>query len=575
MRFKQACFLAMGIWAACAPTVGISQTTPAISTEGHLFAIDDDRVPVREFLHIISKAQKPGEPLQLSAEEFEQNFRLFLHYKLKVKEAESRRMDETAAFKAELQKITEDLKSQFLLENSVQEAALKEAYAKMGEMVKASHILIKFPPEASAEDSLAVFRMAENLKEKAEQGADFNALALEYSEDPSAQKNGGKLGYFTAFQMVQPFEEAAYQLKRGEISEPVLTGFGYHLIKLEDRMPNPGEVSVAHILLRVDPGEPDSDARARRKISDIHASLQESPDAWEDMALAHSEDEGTKTQGGRLPYFGVGTMLPEFEEAAFSLKESGDISPPFKTAYGYHIVRLENTRPLPPYEAIKETLKSKIIKGQQLQETAVREAEERDLLTNNTAYQTMVNEYREGILLFNLMNELVWQKALADSAGLLAYFEAHADRYQWEERTPAVIVTVNREEHAAEVRGFLRDKPYSTELKDRLEDRFFRGDPLLFAVEQDLYKREEHPVLSKVNVNKKYHELFLDEKYYFVVLGETLPAGPKKFEETRGQVIQDYQSHLDAQLVETLIKKYTVKINEAEKERIFQELVQK
>src|SRR5690606_22807636 len=120
------------------------------------------------------------------------------------------------------------------------------------EVVKASHILLKFPPNASAADSLAVFRMAENLKEKVEKGTDFNELALQYSDDPSAKNNQGKLGYFTAMQMVYPFEEAAYELHPGEISDPVLTSFGIHLIKLEERKPNPGEVKISQILIKTD-----------------------------------------------------------------------------------------------------------------------------------------------------------------------------------------------------------------------------------------------------------------------------------------------------------------------------------
>src|SRR5690606_37369777 len=110
----------------------------------------------------------------------------------------------------------------------IQEEVLRKAYARSREMIKASHILLRFPPNASSADSLAVLRMAEIVKEKALNGADFNSLALQYSEDPSAESNKGSLGYFTAFQMVQPFEEAAFALSPGEISDPVLTSYGYH-----------------------------------------------------------------------------------------------------------------------------------------------------------------------------------------------------------------------------------------------------------------------------------------------------------------------------------------------------------
>src|SRR5690606_32384784 len=132
------------------------------------------------------------------------------HFKLKVKEAERLGMDQSEEFNNEFSIIKEDLKKPYLLENSIQEGELKKEYNRMQEALKASHILIQFPPNAGREDSIAVLRMAESLKRRAENGEDFNQLALEHSDDPSAQSNHGDLGYFTALQMVYPFEDAAY-----------------------------------------------------------------------------------------------------------------------------------------------------------------------------------------------------------------------------------------------------------------------------------------------------------------------------------------------------------------------------
>ncbi|HLW20113.1 MAG TPA: peptidylprolyl isomerase [Cyclobacteriaceae bacterium] len=671
MRFKHLCFLILGILASCAPKARVEPESSTQPKEPeYLFAIDNEVVLSKEFLHTLSKNQhlRTDKAQLLTQEEFDQHFDMFLNFKLKVKEAEAREMDRTEEFKNEFSIIKEDLKTPYLLKNTVQEGELRKAYSRMQEIVKASHILIQFPPDAGHEDSIAVLRMAEQLKQRAESGEDFNALASEYSDDPSAKTNKGDLGYFTALQMVYPFEDAAFGLEVGEISEPVATDFGYHIIKLEDRRPNPGEIRVSHILIRIDPADPVSENRAKRKVGDVYSELQKDQSAWEEVVLAFSEDQGTKKTGGKLPWFGVGAIVPEFEKVAFSLTKPGEISAPVRTPYGYHIIRLEETKPALPYEELEATLKSKILRDSrsqliQSQVVAMQKArfgfrdneelrdslrqrfdtnfdqgiekvvsavseeglmdsilfvvkdqavpvhaflkfvqesnqirkpeggshfvswykafeqhsldqiEESELLNNNEEYRMLVKEYKEGILLFSLMNEMVWQRALLDTIGQREYYESHKDRYQWPERLPALLVKVEDESQLSKMRRFLMDKVYQKNLKPRLEDQFLNDYPMLFTIEEDVYVIEEHPILKKADVQQKSKELVHEGKRYFIISGEILPAGPKAFEETMGKVIQDYQKHLDSTLVESLKGKYIIRVNDSEKERISQLVV--
>ena len=673
MKFKPLCFLVLGILAACAPKARVEPESIVVSKEpDYLFAIDDDRVSAEDFLYTLSKNQhlKENRNQLLSQEEFDQNFELFLNFKLKVKEAERQGMDQTEEFNNEFSIIKEDLKKPYLLENSIQEGELRKAYSRMQEAIKASHILIQFPPNAGHEDSIAVLRMAVNLKERAEGGEDFNQLALAHSDDPSVQNNQGDLGYFTALQMVYPFEDAAYSLQIGEISDPVVTNFGYHIIKLQDRRPNPGQIRVSHILVRVNPSSPISEDRAKRRVADIYTELQKGGQIWEEVVKHYSEDEGTKNSGGLMPWFGVGSIVPEFEEVAFSLTNRFEISPPVKTSFGFHIIRLEDTKPIASYEEMEPLLKSKILRDSrsrlirsqvlamqkakfefsenvvlldslepifneyftlgieqlsrrlvelglsdstlmtiQDEPVAVRsfldfikedtaivdtetgnlfdpwyikfqghtldQVEEFDLMNNNSDYRMLVKEYREGILLFSLMNELVWQKALMDSVGQLEYYNSHLDRYQWPERMPGLIVKIEDESQLAKVRRFLQDKVYQKNLKPRLEDQFLNDYPRLFTLKEGVFVIEEHPVLSEVDIQKRTQEVIHQGERYFLLLGEVIPAGPKLFEETRGKVIQDYQQHLDAELIRTLKEKHVIEINEGEKERISQMVVKK
>lgn len=673
MRFKHICFLFWGILSSCAPKA-IVDPVVAIVPKGPepLVIIENDTVLAEEFLYTLTKNQhlKASKEELLSQEEFDRNFELFLNFKLKVKEAEKRGMDTTAEFLNEFHIIKEDLKKPYLLKNSIQEGELRKSYSRTQEILKASHILIEFPPNASYSDSVAVLRMAGNLKEKAEKGADFNELAYEHSDDPSAKANRGDLGYFTALQMVYPFEDAAYALEVGEVSGPVLTDFGYHVIKLEDRRTNPGEIKVSHILIRVDPANPVSEDRAKRRIAEIYTALQNKATKWEEVVKAYSEDLDTKDRGGALPWFGVGAIVPEFEKAAFSLNELGEISRPVKTSYGFHIVRLEERKPIASYEDMEPMLRSKILRDSRsgliqsqvlamqmakygfrenesavaalrpilnrqfaqgtggglrplddsrlmdsvlfniqedtfpvrsfvgfieksndrltasdgnyfdpwysrYKEVSLDAKEEQELLDNNKAYSLLVGEYREGILLFSIMNELVWQKALMDSIGQLEYYKTHIDRYQWPERVQALLVIMSDDSQLPKVRRFLSGKVYHKTLKPKLEDQFLNDYPMLFTLEEDVFVIEENAVLRKLDLGKKDHELLHEGRIYFVRLGEIIPAGPKSFDETRGKVIQDYQRHLDLELISTLKESYSIQINPSEKERISNMVVEK
>ena len=663
MNIKYFYFCCLAFAFACSPKTIIQPEDNQPSTPVPLMTIGNEEVFADEFLHILSKnrAFQEKEGL-LDQSVFEENFELFVNFKLKVKEAENRGLDQTEEFDREFSMFKEDLIRPFLIKNSLQEGELMKAYNRMQEIVKASHILLQFPTNASREDTIAVFRMAQKLKTQSEEGADFNELALEYSDDPSAQENKGSLGYFTALQMVHQFEDAAFGLEIGEISEPILTNYGYHIIRLEDRKPNPGEIRVSHILVRSQSGDPVAEERALRRVGDIYTELQKEESVWEEICAQYSEDQGTKNSGGLLPFISIGSVIPDFEKVAFNLTEIGEIYPPVKTPYGYHIIRLEDKKPLATFEEMEPMIKSKILRDsrssliqsqvtsiqksrfdfvenealvdsliikfenqsratieEELEdsilekqqiftingaptvlsdlrefiqtnpqiirpgtrnffatwydkfvEVSLNKSEEKYLEEHNKEYQLTLKEYRDGILLFTLMNENVWQKALEDSLGQVSFYETNIDRYQWKERTEALIVKMTKDNVTASVKRFLSDKSYQKNLVSRLENTFLNDDPLAFTIDNNVYEFDSHPVLSRVMDKKSLQEVKIDNKTHFILLGNKIPAGPKKFDETRGKVIQDYQEYLDKALLETLKANYIIRINEEEKNRVYE-----
>ncbi|MGB3617792.1 MAG: peptidylprolyl isomerase [Catalinimonas sp.] len=503
--------------------------------EPTLITLGTVQVPTREFLYVYQK-NNVGTDADMVDIYSEENLReyldLYVNFKLKVLDAERRGLDTTAAFRQELAGYRDQLAQPYLTEKSVTEQLVQEAYQRLAQEVNASHILIKVGPDADPADTLAAYQKIQNLRQQALGGRDFATLAKQHSEDPSVARNSGNLGWFTALQMVYPFENAAYLTPVGDISQPLRTRFGYHILEVHERRPSQGKVKVAHLMVRANPGMPAEDSlAAKRKIDELYRRL-EAGEPWEPLVQQFSEDQSSSSRGGVLPAFGTGNMIPSFEEAAFALNAPGDLSNPTQTPYGWHIIRLEEKYPLEPFEQMEPGIRAKVNKDSrsELNQTALinrlkREnrfdEDENNLAAALTAvdttllkgtwayarsddklddvlftagdttltrrnfydyleekqqprdnqsadfvarrvydefvnetliayekghlaekyedYRMLVQEYRDGILLFQLMDEEVWSKALEDSTGLSNYFERNREAYRWEERAAATI----------------------------------------------------------------------------------------------------------------------------------------
>ena len=331
-----------------------AQADPTIMT------VDGQVVPRSEFEAIYKKNNKEA---SVTKEALDEYLDLFINYKLKVREAETLGMDTIGKFKTELAGYRTQLARPYLIDRELNEALMQEAFDRMGTEVRASHILLQVAPDASSEDTLVVYKRIMALRDRILKGEDFATLAKEKggSEDPSAANNGGDLGWFSALQMVYPFETAAYSTKVGEVSMPVRTRFGYHIIKVVDRRPARGQVKVAHIMLRSTPEDPaEKQASAENRAKEIHEQVTTGKMTFSEAALKYSEDESSNTKGGELPMFGTGKMIEEFEDAAFALKKMDDISAPIKSRYGWHIIKLLEKQEPATFEASRSELKNKI-----------------------------------------------------------------------------------------------------------------------------------------------------------------------------------------------------------------------
>jgi len=308
-----------------------------------LFTIDNEPVTTDEFKRIYSKNTTD---VAYDSASVYQYLDLFVNYKLKVAEAKKLKYDTLPDFLHELAGYRAQLSKPYFTDPTVDDSLYYEAYDHMHWDVEASHILIACNEDAAPADTLKAYQKALKVRKEAmAKGADFNKLARKYSDDPSVEINGGYLGYFTAFSMVYPFEKTAYATQPGQVSDICRTAFGYHVIKVTGKRPNPGKFKVAHILVRVSSSAAENVQKAKLDRAQMIYDSLVSGASWNNMVLNYTDDRSSVNTNGVIDsYFTTGRMVPEFEQAAFKLQNRGDFSRPIRTNYGWHIVRLEDKK---------------------------------------------------------------------------------------------------------------------------------------------------------------------------------------------------------------------------------------
>lgn len=615
-----------------------------------LLTIDNKPITKGEFETIFKKNNRDSVITKADLDDY---VNLYVNFKLKVMEAERMGMDTVPAFTRELAGYRDQLARPYLVDKSMTDSLLHEAYNRLQTEVRASHILIKLPPDPTPADTLEAYKKAMKIKADAESNPEnFANLARRYSDDPSAKKNGGDLGYFTALQMVYPFESLAYKTPVGKIGGPVRTQFGYHIIEVTDKRPARGQVRVAHIMIRTEEGDPDPvKERMKDRADDIYERLMNGAD-FADLAKKFSDDRSSAAQGGELPAFGAGKMVPEFEEAAFALDSVGAISRPVKSPYGWHIIKLlekipvkslddmekelriritkdgrsnvsresfiakrkkeyhftEDRRQLKPFFSAIDTayfsgnwkpstkLKSmnkvlftlndsdytqseflaflqarmrprrpvespeQLVKNSydQWVEKSVMDYENSQLEKKYPEFRALINEYRDGILLFDLTDQKVWSKAVKDTAGLHAFYENNKDKFMWKERAAYDVYTVENEKEGKQVMKMLKKGKNQDEIREALN----KNSELSVRVESGLKERDEVPVLRQVKWEKGVYGVVNDNGQLKVIdIKEIRQPEPKGFDEARGLITAAYQSELEDAWVKKLRSEHTVHIN--------------
>ena len=321
------------------------------ATDELLMTIGDKKILQSEFEYFYKKNNKET----LLNSEIDEYLQQFQNFKLKVCEAESLNLDTASSFTEELNNYRSQIVSPYLTDKNREESLMQEVYSHLLEDVDASHILVRVPYNALPEDTLQLYLKALDICKRLEK-ENFEDVAKEVSDDYSAKQNGGRLGFFTGMMTIFPFENAAYRLKVGEISKPVRSSIGYHIIKLHDKREAIGEVRVAHILKMVSQHMTKKQQDSIQDLTQEIFKRLENNEDFASLAKEFSDDRQTSSNGGELMWFGLGKMTKEFEKAAFELKEIGEISKPIKTVYGWHIIQLKEKREVLSFEKKKNEI---------------------------------------------------------------------------------------------------------------------------------------------------------------------------------------------------------------------------
>ena len=323
-----------------------------------LLTVNGNGIQAGEFTRMYKKSIEPGKTLDI-----DDYFKQFVVFKLKVADALGEGYDTTKSFRNELGGYRNQLAQNYLTDTQTKEKLLQKAYQRSLTEINAWHILIALPQEASPEDTLKAWQKAIGIRERIIKGEPFESVARGTSDDKSVKINGGNLGYFSVFQMIMPFEDAAYTLKKGAISMPVRTPFGYHIIKVIDKRPSMGRIKVAHIMKSVTPGTDNNAAKlAEDQINNIYKMLQNGA-SFSELAKKYSDHKESALKGGELDWFGTGEIISEFSEAAFAIADTGMYTKPVHTIYGWHIIKLLNRKKPGSFEESSSFLESKINKS--------------------------------------------------------------------------------------------------------------------------------------------------------------------------------------------------------------------
>lgn len=621
-------------------------TLQAQTTSGEvLFTVDGEPVYSSEFVRVYNKNLDLVQ--DESQKDVDEYLTLFTNYKLKLKEAKALDLHKKPSYLRELDSYKKQLSKSYVTDSKVTDALIEEAYERISNEVKATHILVRVDETATPEDTLKAYNDIVKLRERA-LSEGFEAVRKEVHNGKTLF--GEELGYFSGFKMVYKFENVAYNTPVGEISQPFRTRFGYHIIHVLDKRKSRGERTVAHIMISNKQADT-LNANPEVRIQEIYQKLNQGED-FEALAKQFSDDKSSAPKGGLLaPFSGGQLSVQEFEEVAFNLTDIGNVSQPFQSKYGWHIVKLYGKKPVAPFDDLKPELEVKVkrdersklidnalvsklkakykvsnkqpaleyfasilnedyykrvwvlpaefeakmplvkignkqfsfkdfgdylVKKQRnvnpnqsfskivsdnyeafLEESLIAYQED-NLENENEDFAYIVNEYRDGLLLFDLMESTIWNTAKTDSVDIQNFYNSHKEQYALPKRVDAIVATSTKQKTLKKVAKLLHQGMGLDDIKKLVNS----NDDVQVVFTTGIMDATHQALPDDFEFKKGISEIYKHNDAYIVAqVKDILPETTKTFDEAKGAVISDYQTYKEEVWIKELSNKYKVVVN--------------
>ncbi len=610
---------------------------------------------------------------------FDDFLRSYIDFRLNVEEAKAQQLDTTATYKREYYSYKAELGRSYLRDTVVEEGLLKKYYQRMLQDVKVNHVLIPYAQKEKVlpSDTLALYNEALSLRQKLStsgfKGEGFINNELNPSLVLDLASVDGQLGWVTAAMLPLQIEDAIYSLSEGEVSSPIRTQRGYHLVQVMGKRPAIGAVRIDQVLFNF-PTIPPTSAAIDSVGALVYKIYDDMKDVSDYQILCDRYAEAYRT-GEKKCDFGIVKLdsqnSPSFINAALNLRNVGDVSEPVMTDYGYHILRLTAKLPIPEYTQMKTALKALVFSGDRgidyqsrikqnlesqfgieiksgslsdLQNIAAKididdpeylllvpnkerilfviggrdsytindflsfvklkaasvkddpnelpvtmkqdeiyfnlstdklnsyltifsinklyDYAEETLEERYPEFAALMKVYSEGILLFDVKNLNVWNKAKTDEAGLANYFEKNKAKYKWDKpRYKGVVFYCNNESVKHDAEAMYVQNGQNEAALSLVRSAFSLNEKRIIIESQIWNEGDNVYVDNKAFGQNKAITTPSDHRFpYVAVIGRFIPQ-PEDFRDVRAAVEEDYQKELDIQWNSFLRNKYKVEQN--------------
>lgn len=571
---KKTISLMISIFALASLTVCAQSDDPVLMTVGN------EKVTKSEFIKAYQKNSSLSEATEADLRDY---LRLYMDYRMKVQEAKALKLDTAQSFQKEWASYKNQYAQQYLIDTEVSDQLLAETAERARYHVRASHILISVPEDASPKDTLAAYHKILKIREEIVNGLDFGEAAVLYSDDQSARDyvnpqshrlmhgNRGDIGYFSVLEMIYPFETMAYNTPVGQISQPVRTQFGYHLVYVQDKIPAIAKLYVSQIFI--------NDSNALDSKVDHNVSLQKCAlikhkysqgVSFDSLAAQFSEDKATRNSGGRMEPFTPNRRPGNYIQAAINLKP-GQISDPVPSVIGWHILKLDSivyttvndefiymlknrlgrdTRSKKSKASLVEKLKVEYNYEEKGKKAAMKFLQ-KNITENYFQTKSVAIDSIKGI------EKLKPMCSFADKQLTAQDFGKYLARFQGKQLTGTVAAFLDQEFQNFVSENMLRYE--STQLMTKYPEyrdvvnEVYDG---LMIYEINSAKVWNAAIQDTVGAERLYEEI----KSQFATGDSLNPYKP--FNDVRAVVISKYQDILEKQWVAELHQKYPVKLNE-------------